>query len=93
MSLILSLNYYFGGSVKTSKLTHFYLSCHPESNLSIVINIRQQLRENSQELRDLERKLKAAYVNKELAAQIAQKQAEKINEKVYVLQSFFMNNH
>lgn len=43
---------------------------------------RQLLRENSHELRDLERKLKAAYVNKELAAQIAQKELEKANRKV-----------
>lgn len=41
---------------------------------------RQQLRENSHELRDLERKLKMAYTNKELAAQIAQKEADKVNE-------------
>jgi len=46
------------------------------------LKLRQQLRENSHELRDLERKLKAAYVNKELAAQIAQKEADKINDKI-----------
>ncbi|KAF7286351.1 hypothetical protein GWI33_005790 [Rhynchophorus ferrugineus] len=46
------------------------------------LKLRQQLRENSHELRDLERKLKAAYVNKELAAQIAQKEAERNNEKI-----------
>uniref|UniRef100_A0A6P7GG54 Meiosis-specific nuclear structural protein 1 n=1 Tax=Diabrotica virgifera virgifera TaxID=50390 RepID=A0A6P7GG54_DIAVI len=44
--------------------------------------MRQLLRENSSELRELERKLKAAYINKELAAQISQKQAERINEKI-----------
>lgn len=43
---------------------------------------RQLLRENSPELRDLERKLKAAYINKELAAQIAQKEHEKNNKRV-----------
>nr|XP_023027239.1 meiosis-specific nuclear structural protein 1-like [Leptinotarsa decemlineata] len=46
------------------------------------LKLRQQLRENSHELRDLERKLKAAYINKELAAQIAQKEAERENEKI-----------
>lgn len=46
------------------------------------LKLRQQLQENSHELRDLERKLKAAYTNKELAAQIAQKEAEKINQKI-----------
>ncbi|XP_050306031.1 meiosis-specific nuclear structural protein 1-like [Anthonomus grandis grandis] len=46
------------------------------------LKLRQQLRENSHELRELERKLKAAYINKELAAQIAQKEAERINEKI-----------
>ncbi|XP_056649223.1 meiosis-specific nuclear structural protein 1-like [Diorhabda sublineata] len=44
--------------------------------------MRQLLRQNSSELRELERKLKAAYINKELAAQIAQNQAEKVNEKI-----------
>ncbi|XP_072471897.1 meiosis-specific nuclear structural protein 1 [Notamacropus eugenii] len=37
--------------------------------------MRQQIRENSHELRDLEKKLKAAYMNKERAAQIAEKEA------------------
>ncbi|NXX48853.1 MNS1 protein, partial [Tricholaema leucomelas] len=37
--------------------------------------IRQQIRENSPELQELERKLKAAYLNKERAAQIAEKEA------------------
>ncbi|XP_030760355.1 meiosis-specific nuclear structural protein 1 [Sitophilus oryzae] len=46
------------------------------------LKLRQQLRENTPELRELERKLKGAYVNKELAAQIAQKEIEKINEKI-----------
>ncbi|XP_043843451.1 meiosis-specific nuclear structural protein 1 [Dromiciops gliroides] len=37
--------------------------------------MRQQIRENSLELRELEQKLKAAYMNKERAAQIAEKEA------------------
>ncbi|XP_018580370.1 meiosis-specific nuclear structural protein 1-like [Anoplophora glabripennis] len=44
--------------------------------------LRQQLRENSHELRDLERKLKAAYIHKALIAQMAEKEAEKMNEKI-----------
>ncbi|KAJ8930365.1 hypothetical protein NQ314_016843 [Rhamnusium bicolor] len=43
--------------------------------------LRQQLRENSPELRDLERKLQAAYIRKDLSAQIMQKEAEKLSEK------------
>ncbi|CAH1101275.1 unnamed protein product [Psylliodes chrysocephalus] len=50
--------------------------------------LRQQLRENAPELRDLERKLKAAYVNKALAAQIAQKEAVKLNEKIHDAQCY-----
>ncbi|CAH1968702.1 unnamed protein product [Acanthoscelides obtectus] len=49
--------------------------------------IRQQLRENDPDLRDLERKLKAAYINKELAAQIEQKEAERLNEKIKAKQT------
>ncbi|NXW53474.1 MNS1 protein, partial [Eurystomus gularis] len=37
--------------------------------------MRQQVRENSLELRELEKKLKSAYMNKERAAQIAEKAA------------------
>ncbi|NXS99905.1 MNS1 protein, partial [Jacana jacana] len=37
--------------------------------------MRQQVRENSLELRELEKKLKSAYMNKERAAQIAEKEA------------------
>ncbi|XP_026504332.1 meiosis-specific nuclear structural protein 1 [Terrapene carolina triunguis] len=37
--------------------------------------MRQQIRENSLELRELEKKLKSAYMNKERAAQIAEKEA------------------
>ncbi|RLW03520.1 hypothetical protein DV515_00006309 [Chloebia gouldiae] len=43
--------------------------------------IRQQVRANSLELRELERKLKSAYMNKERAAQIAEKKAI-YNEKM-----------
>ncbi|XP_066491525.1 meiosis-specific nuclear structural protein 1 [Tiliqua scincoides] len=39
--------------------------------------MRQQIRENSIELRELEKKLKSAYVNKERAAQIAEKEVLK----------------
>ncbi|KAJ8921789.1 hypothetical protein NQ315_008415 [Exocentrus adspersus] len=46
------------------------------------LRLRQQLRENSHELRDLERKLKAAYIHKGLHAQMAEKEAEKANEKI-----------
>ncbi|CAG9863776.1 unnamed protein product [Phyllotreta striolata] len=49
--------------------------------------LRQQLRENAPELRDLERKLKAAYINKVLAAQIAQKEAVKLNSKIQAAHS------
>uniref|UniRef100_A0A8C3XLW3 Meiosis-specific nuclear structural protein 1 n=1 Tax=Chelydra serpentina TaxID=8475 RepID=A0A8C3XLW3_CHESE len=37
--------------------------------------MRQQIKENSLELRELEKKLKSAYMNKERAAQIAEKEA------------------
>lgn len=43
---------------------------------------RQLLRENCEELRELERKLGAAYVAKQQIAQIAEKEAIKLNEKV-----------
>uniref|UniRef100_A0A663LXT7 Meiosis-specific nuclear structural protein 1 n=1 Tax=Athene cunicularia TaxID=194338 RepID=A0A663LXT7_ATHCN len=42
--------------------------------------LRQQVRENSLELRELEKKLKSAYVNKERAAQIAEKAALQYEE-------------
>nr|KAF6485988.1 meiosis specific nuclear structural 1 [Rousettus aegyptiacus] len=42
--------------------------------------MRQRLRENSIELRELEKKLKAAYMNKERAAQIAEKDAIKYEQ-------------
>lgn len=46
------------------------------------IKLRQQLRENEPELRELERKLRQAYVAKELACQIAQKKADQLEEKI-----------
>uniref|UniRef100_A0A8C6QBN2 Meiosis-specific nuclear structural protein 1 n=1 Tax=Nannospalax galili TaxID=1026970 RepID=A0A8C6QBN2_NANGA len=42
--------------------------------------MRQQVRENSTELRELEQKLKAAYMNKERAAQIAERDAIKYEQ-------------
>ncbi|XP_015420462.1 PREDICTED: meiosis-specific nuclear structural protein 1 [Myotis davidii] len=42
--------------------------------------MRQQVKENSIELRELEKKLKAAYMNKERAAQIAEKDAIKYEQ-------------
>lgn len=42
--------------------------------------MRQQVRETSLELRELEAKLKAAYMNKERAAQLAEKDALKFDE-------------
>ncbi|XP_012584271.1 PREDICTED: meiosis-specific nuclear structural protein 1 isoform X3 [Condylura cristata] len=42
--------------------------------------MRQQVRENSFEIRELEKKLKAAYMNKERAAQIAEKDAIKYEQ-------------
>lgn len=44
--------------------------------------IRQYIRENNQELRQLENLLKSAYANKVLAAQIADNQARKAEEQV-----------
>lgn len=55
--------------------------CYLFKNNSIVSN-RQQLRESSEELKTLEAQLRAAYVSKELAAQIAEKKAAAIQEKV-----------
>ena len=42
--------------------------------------LRQQIREQSHEIRDLETKLREAYMNKERAAQIAEKEALKFDE-------------
>ena len=44
--------------------------------------IRQQIRETSYEIRELEAKLKAGYMNKERAAQLAEKEARKQEEIV-----------
>jgi hypothetical protein len=46
---------------------------------------RQKIRESSIELKDLEAKLRAAYVSKELAAQLAEKEAARLEEKVRTL--------
>ena len=55
--------------------------------------MRQQIRENSIELRELEEKLRNAYMNKERAAQIAEKKAEILEqEKVEVKISEQMNS-
>lgn len=43
--------------------------------------MRQQIRESSYELRELEEKLRAAYMNKERAAQIAEKMAERHDDE------------
>ena len=43
---------------------------------------RQLIRESSPEIKELESKLKAAYVNKERSAQIAEKDAHKFDEMV-----------
>lgn len=44
--------------------------------------MRQQIRETSQELRELETKLRSAYVGKALRAQLAEKEVERLQEKV-----------
>ena len=44
--------------------------------------LRQQIRETSLEIRELEAKLKAGYMNKERAAQLAEKEARKNEEMV-----------
>lgn len=44
--------------------------------------VRQQIRENSLELRELEAKLRAGYMNRERAAQIAEKEASKYEKTV-----------
>ncbi|KAG8229916.1 hypothetical protein J437_LFUL008248, partial [Ladona fulva] len=49
----------------------------------VELKIRQRIRENSEELRHLERQLKAAYVNKELAAQLAEKEANRLANKYH----------
>ena len=51
--------------------------------------IRQQIRENSLELRELEAKLRAGYMNRERAAQIAEKEASKYEKTVSYFQNIF----
>jgi hypothetical protein len=50
--------------------------------MSMLLFARQQLRESSEELKILEARLRAAYVSKELAAQIAEKRAAAAMKKV-----------
>ena len=47
--------------------------------------LRQQIRETSLEIRELEAKLKAGYMNKERAAQLAEKEARRTEEMVSTL--------
>lgn len=47
-----------------------------------VEKMKQQIRQNSLELRELEAQLKAGYMNRERAAQIAEKQAAKDEKTV-----------
>lgn len=42
----------------------------------------QQIRENSQELRELETKIRAIYVNKSIQAQLAEHEKQRIQEKL-----------
>lgn len=44
--------------------------------------LAQQIRENSQELRELESQLRAAYVNKALRAQLAEKEKNSLEEQL-----------
>jgi hypothetical protein len=46
------------------------------------LKLRQSLRENCHELRELESKLRTAYVAKELATQLAEKNAKKLEDKL-----------
>lgn len=46
------------------------------------LKLRQRLREEAPELRDLATKLRAAYMQKELTAQLAEQEAAKIAQKV-----------
>lgn len=46
------------------------------------VSCRQKLRESSVELKELEAQLRTAYVSKELAAQLAEKEAARMEEKV-----------
>lgn len=44
--------------------------------------MRQQIRENNQELRELEMKLRAAYVGKAIKVQLAEREVEKLQQKL-----------
>lgn len=44
--------------------------------------MRQQIRENNQELRELEIRLRAAYVGKAIKAQLAEREVEKLKDKL-----------
>lgn len=50
--------------------------------MKVVCVTRQQLRETSVELRELEAQLRTAYVNKDLAAQLREKELQNLCEKV-----------
>lgn len=52
--------------------------------------LRLQLRENSHELKELEAQLRAAYVKKTIAAQLAEKEANKLEEEVKKIIKFFL---
>lgn len=58
------------------------LNFSKKKKLNLFFICRQLLRQNSIELRELERKLKAAYGAKELKAQMAQREANRLQEKV-----------
>lgn len=49
---------------------------------------RQQIRESNQELRELESRLRAAYVSKSIRLQLAEKEAQKLEEMVSAFCSF-----
>lgn len=44
----------------------------------------QQIRENSQELRELESRIRAAYVTKALKVQLAEREKQKLQEKIQI---------
>lgn len=52
---------------------------------------RQRLRETSMELKELQSKLRAAYVNKELCAQKAEREAARIEAKVLIKYIFMLS--
>jgi hypothetical protein len=63
---------------------HYDFACKkvPLYDMQKNIFFRQSLRENCHELRELESKLRTAYVAKELATQLAEKNAKKLEDKV-----------